>query len=168
MARVIEGDYNASGLRMAVVVSRFNSFITAKLLEGAIDAFVRHGGKDDDVTVVWVPGSFEIPALAKRLSESGQYDAVVCLGCVIRGGTDHYTYVAGEATKGVGHIALESPIPVIFGVLTVESIEQAIERAGTKMGNKGADAAIAAIEMVNVYRALERGAKTKGRGESKK
>ena len=150
MANVIEGDYNAGGMRMAVVVSRFNSFITAKLLEGAIDAFTRHGGKDEDVTVVWVPGSFEIPATAKRLSERGKFDAVICLGCVIRGGTDHYQYVAGEAAKGIAHVALDSPVPVIFGVLTVDSLEQAIERAGTKMGNKGADAALAAIEMVNL------------------
>jgi 6,7-dimethyl-8-ribityllumazine synthase len=168
MARIIEGDYNAAGIRIAIVVSRFNSFITSKLLEGAIDCVVRHGGKDDDCTVVWVPGAFEIPATARRLASSGQYDAVVCLGCVIRGGTDHYEYVAGEAAKGIGHAAFESSVPVIFGVLTVESIEQAIERAGTKMGNKGADAALSAIEMVNLNRTLDRGSKSKARGESKK
>lgn len=163
MAHNIEGDYNADGMKMGIVVARFNDFITSKLLEGAIDCLTRHGAKDENITVVRVPGSFEIPPVARRLAHSGQFDAIICLGCVIRGGTDHYQYVAGEASKGVAHTAFESPVPVIFGVLTVESIEQAIERAGTKMGNKGADAAASAIEMVNVNRALDKSMKSRGK-----
>ncbi|HOE96425.1 MAG TPA: 6,7-dimethyl-8-ribityllumazine synthase [Candidatus Sumerlaeota bacterium] len=157
--QVLEGDYDARGLRLALVASRFNEFIVGKLVEGALDAFVRHGGDPGAVTLAWVPGSLELPPVLARLAQSGRFDAVIALGCVIRGGTDHYTYVAGEAAKGVAQVALNSAVPVIFGVLTVDSIEQAIERAGTKMGNKGADAAVAAIEMARLYARLP-GAKT--------
>lgn len=156
MVHSIEGDLNASGMRTALVVARFNSFITEKLLEGALDTLKRHGADEKNATVVRVPGAFEIPGVAARLAQSGKFDSVVCLGCVIRGGTDHYQFVAGEASKGIASVAASSPVPVIFGVLTVESIEQAIERAGTKMGNKGAEAAATAIEMVNLGRALDR------------
>lgn len=164
MANVIEGDFDAKGIKAAIVVARFNSFITEKLKEGALDCLVRHGASESDCTVVYVPGAFEIPTVAGRLAASGKFDAVICLGCVIRGATTHYEYVAGEASKGISAVAAQSSVPVIFGVLTVESIEQAIERAGTKMGNKGADAAISAIEMVNLGKALDRklGAKKKG------
>lgn len=156
MPNRLEGHFDATGLRVAIVAARFNEFIVSKLIEGALDALKRHGASTDDVTLVWVPGSFEIPAVARKLSHSTRFDAVVCLGCVIRGGTDHYNYVAGEAAKGIAQVALASPVPVIFGVLTVESIEQAVERAGTKMGNKGAEAAMNAIEMVNLGLAIER------------
>jgi 6,7-dimethyl-8-ribityllumazine synthase len=150
MPKVLEGQFDAQGLRVALVAARFNDFIVRKLVEGAVDALTRHGARGDDVTIVWTPGSLEIPPVARRLAQSLKFDAVVCLGCVIRGGTDHYQYVAGEAAKGIAQVALESPVPVIFGVLTTDSIEQAVERAGSKMGNKGADAAMAAIEMVNL------------------
>lgn len=156
MPHVIEGGFEAKGLRIAIVAARFNAFIVEKLADGAADALVRHGASPDDITLAWVPGAYEIPAVAKRLALVNRFDAVICLGCVIRGGTDHYNFVAGEAAKGIAHVALDAPIPVIFGVLTVDSIEQAIERAGTKMGNKGADAAMAAIEMVNLGVALEK------------
>ncbi|MBI1785850.1 6,7-dimethyl-8-ribityllumazine synthase [Candidatus Sumerlaeota bacterium] len=159
MANKIEGNFNADGMKTAIVVSRFNSFITEKLVEGALDCLRRHGAKEDDTAVVHVPGAFEIPPVARRLAHSKKFDAVICLGCVIRGGTDHYTFVAGEASKGIAGVAADSPVPVIFGVLTVETIEQAIERAGTKMGNKGSDAAMAAIEMVNLNRALDQALK---------
>ena len=161
MARFIEGELKADAMRTAIVVGRFNGFITEKLLEGALDCLRRHGAGEDDCTVVRVPGAFEIPAVARRLAHSGRFDAVICLGCVIRGATDHYQYVAGEASRGIAQVARESPVPVVFGVLTVDTIEQAIERAGTKMGNKGADAAISAIEMVNLHRALDRKIKAK-------
>lgn len=165
MVRSIEGDLKADGMRVALIVARFNSFITEKLLEGALDAFTRHGGDEKHAVVVRVPGAFEIPAVAARLAHSKKYDAVICLGCVIRGGTDHYQFVAGEASKGIAGVAAGSPVPVIFGVLTVESLEQAIERAGTKMGNKGAEAAVTAIEMINLNKALDRelGGGKKGR-----
>ncbi len=136
--------------KFAVVVSRFNEFITSKLLGGAMDAFDRHGVKDSDIEVVWSPGSFEIPVLAHRLAGSGRYAAVVCLWAVIRGATDHYQYIASEVSKGVAAASLATGVPVIFGVLTCDTLEQAIERAGTKAGNKGADAAMAAIEMANL------------------
>jgi len=155
MAHNIEGHLKADGMKIALIVGRFNSFITEKLLGGAIDCLRRHGANDNDFTIVHVPGAFEIPPVAKRLAHSKKFDAVICLGCVIRGGTDHYVYVAGEATKGIAAVSNESPVPVVFGVLTVENIEQAIERAGTKMGNKGAESAQAAIEMVNLHRALD-------------
>lgn len=156
MPHVIEGNLEARGMRVALVASRFNEFIVSKLVAGAVDALVRHGAQESDITTVWVPGSFEIPSVARRLANSPKFDAVVCLGCVIRGGTDHYQFVAAEAAKGIAHVALESPVPVVFGVLTTESIEQAIERAGTKMGNKGADAVMTAIEMVNLGVALDK------------
>ena len=161
MPKIIEGHLTAQGMRFAIVVARFNSFITEKLLEGAQDAIRRHGGDADASTIVYVPGAFEIAGVARRLAESGKYDGVICLGAVIRGGTDHYEYVAGEASKGIAAAAFASATPVIFGVLTVESIEQAIERAGTKMGNKGAEAACAAIEMANLRRALDKELKSK-------
>jgi 6,7-dimethyl-8-ribityllumazine synthase len=156
MARTIEGGFHAKGMRMALVVSRFNNLITEKLLEGALDHLKRHGAKDDDMTIVRTPGSFEIPAVARRLARSDKFDAVICLGCVIRGGTDHYQYIAAEVTKGIAQVAFESDVPVIYSVLTVDSIEQSIERAGTKLGNKGADAAAGAIEMINLGREMDK------------
>ena len=140
--------------RFAVVVSRFNEFVTNKLLGGGMDALGRHGVPDDHVEVVWSPGSFEIPLLAQRLASSGQYAAVICLGAVIRGGTDHYQYIASEVAKGVAQASMNTSVPCIFGVLTCDTIEQAVERSGTKAGNKGADAAAAAIEMVNLIEQL--------------
>jgi 6,7-dimethyl-8-ribityllumazine synthase len=149
--RTLDGQLSAKGLKIALVASRFNSFIVERLVDGALDAIVRSGGSADDVTVARCPGSFEVPQVARRLVEAGGYDAVVCLGCVIRGATPHFDYVAGEAAKGVGQLAMTAKIPVIFGILTTDSIEQAIERAGTKQGNKGFDAALAAIEMASLY-----------------
>ena len=143
--------------KFAIIVSRFNEFVTNKLLSGAMDAFTRHGVAEGSVEVVWSPGSFEIPLLAQRLAGSGQYAAVVCLGAVLRGGTDHHQYIAAEVTKGVASAALATGVPCIFGVLTCDTIEQAVERAGTKSGNKGADAATAAIEMVNLLNQLPSG-----------
>jgi 6,7-dimethyl-8-ribityllumazine synthase len=135
-------------------VARFNEFISSKLLGGALDALQRHGVKEDEITVAWTPGSFEIPVVAKKMATSGKYDAVIALGAVIRGSTPHFDYVANEVSKGVAHVALEAGIPVLFGVLTTDTIEQAVERAGTKSGNKGFDAAVAAIEMVNLMEQL--------------
>ncbi|MEW5914374.1 MAG: 6,7-dimethyl-8-ribityllumazine synthase [Thermodesulfobacteriota bacterium] len=154
MAKVIEGTLRAEGMRFALVASRFNDFITSKLLEGALDALKRHGANEQDLTVVWVPGSFEIPLVTRRLAKSGKYDAVLALGAVIRGSTPHFDYVAAEVSKGVAQVGLETGVPVIFGVLTTDTIEQAIERAGTKAGNKGADAALAAVEMVDLLKNL--------------
>ncbi|MBF0315166.1 MAG: 6,7-dimethyl-8-ribityllumazine synthase [Oligoflexia bacterium] len=151
----LEGDLIASNMKVAVVVSRFNDFITAKLLDGAKDTFVRHQGDHSALSVVYVPGSFEIPLVAKRLAESKRYDAVICLGAIIRGATAHFDYVASEAAKGIAHVSLSSNIPVIFGVLTTDNLEQAIERAGSKAGNKGAEAMLSAIEMVNLLRKVE-------------
>jgi 6,7-dimethyl-8-ribityllumazine synthase len=151
MPRNLDGQLSAKGLKVAIVASRFNSFIVERLVEGALDAIVRTGGSAEDVTVARCPGSFEIPQVARRLVEAGGHDAVICLGCVIRGATPHFDYVAGEAAKGVGQLAMTSKIPVVFGILTTDSIEQAIERAGTKQGNKGFDAAMAAIEMASLY-----------------
>ena len=150
MSLVIEGKLAASNYRFGIVVSRFNSFITSQLLDGAINTLIRHGASQDSISIVHVPGSFEIPLAAQKLAETGSVDSIITLGAVIRGATSHYDLVAGEVAKGVSRVALETGIPVIFGVITTETIEQAIERAGTKAGNKGADAAIAAIEMVNV------------------
>ncbi|MGI6037896.1 MAG: 6,7-dimethyl-8-ribityllumazine synthase [Limnochordia bacterium] len=150
MYQVYEGQLNAEGKRFGLVVGRFNDFITNRLLGGCIDAIVRHGGKEEDITVAWVPGSFEIPLTAQKMANSGRFDAVICLGTVIRGATPHFDYVAAEVAKGVAKVGLDSNTPVIFGVLTTDTIEQAIERAGTKAGNKGWDAALAAIEMVNL------------------
>jgi len=153
MGRTIEGELSAKGLKFGLVVARFNEFITSKLLSGAMDELTRHGAEEADIDIVWVPGSFEIPPVAARMAESG-YDAVVCLGAVIRGATPHFEYVAAEAAKGVAHVSLKAKVPVTFGVLTTDNIEQAIERAGTKVGNKGSDAARSAIEMAHVYRQL--------------
>ena len=150
----INGILNAEGKRFAIVVSRFNSMITERLLEGSLDCFERHGGKQEDLTVVRVPGAFEIPLAALKLAKSGKYDGVVCLGAVIRGSTPHFEYVAAEAAKGVAHAAFNSGQAVIFGVLTTDSIEQAIERAGTKAGNKGWDAMLSAIEMADIFKQI--------------
>jgi 6,7-dimethyl-8-ribityllumazine synthase len=151
MPRFLDGQLSAKGLKIAIVASRFNSFIVERLLEGALDAIARTGGSADEVTVARCPGSFEVPQVARRLVEAGGHDAVICLGCVIRGSTPHFDYVAGEAAKGVGQLAMTAKIPVVFGILTTDSIEQAIERAGTKQGNKGFDAAMAAIEMASLF-----------------
>ncbi len=154
MPEIIEGQLLAQDASFALVVSRFNALISEKLLDGALDALRRHGADMDRVTVAWCPGAFEIPLVARKMAEKGDADAVICLGAVIRGATSHYDFVAGEAAKGVAHASLATGVPVIFGVLTTDTIEQAIERAGTKAGNKGADAAVAAIEMVNLLRQL--------------
>ena len=151
MSTLIEGNLTAAGKRFAIVVSRFNEFISRKLLEGAMDSLVRHDASADDITVVWVPGAFEIPIVAKRLAENDIYDGVICLGAVIRGNTPHFDYVSAEVTKGVATAGMQTSKPVIFGVVTTDTIEQAIERAGTKSGNKGFDAAVTAIEMVNLF-----------------
>lgn len=150
MARYIEGNLSAAGKKFGIIVSRFNSFVSERLLEGAIDTIVRSGGLDDNIEVARVPGAFEIPLLAQKMARSGGYDAVICLGAVIRGATSHYELVAGEAAKGIAQVSMETGVPVIFGVLTTETIEQAIERAGSKAGNKGSESALAAIEMVNL------------------
>ena len=142
-------------IRVGIVISRFNEFITSKLLGGALDALRRHGVKEDDIHVAWVPGAFEIPLIASKMAESKKYDAVICLGAVIRGNTSHYDYVCSEVSKGVANVSLNSGVPVMFGVLTTENIEQSIERAGTKAGNKGFDCAVGAIEMVNLIREME-------------
>jgi 6,7-dimethyl-8-ribityllumazine synthase len=154
MPNIREGQLSAADLRVAIVASRFNDFITSKLVGGAVDTLVRHGGDDEAIDVVWVPGAFEIPLLAQRLAASGRYDAVICLGAVIRGATPHFDYVAAEVAKGVGQVGLAAGMPVLFGVLTTDTIEQAIERAGSKAGNKGVDAAMAAMEMVSLLKAL--------------
>jgi 6,7-dimethyl-8-ribityllumazine synthase len=154
MPKEITGQLVSKKKRYALVVSRFNEFITAKLLSGAIDCLKRHGATDDEIEVVWVPGSFEIPPVCKRLAESGRCNAVIALGAVIRGATPHFDYIANEVAKGVAHVALASAVPVVFGVLTTDTIEQAVERAGAKAGNKGADAAASAIELVNLYAQL--------------
>ncbi|MCG2776366.1 MAG: 6,7-dimethyl-8-ribityllumazine synthase [Desulfobacterales bacterium] len=155
MPRVLEGQLSAEGFKFGIVVSRFNDFISSRLVEGAMDALLRHGATEEQVSVIKVPGAFEIPLTAKKLAESGRYDAVICLGAVIRGSTPHFDYVAAEVSKGIASVALESRIPVTFGVLTTDNLEQAIERAGSKSGNKGYDGAMAAIEMVNLFKELE-------------
>jgi 6,7-dimethyl-8-ribityllumazine synthase len=157
MPKVIDGQLSAKGLRIGIVASRFNAFIVDRLVDGALDAVARSGGSSDDVTLVRCPGSFEIPQVARRLVEHGGVDAVVCLGCVIRGQTAHFEYVAGEAAKGIGQLAMHSRVPVVFGVLTTDNLEQAVERAGAKAGNKGFDAAMAAIEMASIYAQLGHG-----------
>ena len=154
MYKVVEGNLIATGKKFGIVVSRFNDFITSKLLEGAVDTLRRHGVEDAAITVARTPGAFEIPLVAKKMAASGSYDAIIALGCVIRGSTAHFDYVAGEAAKGVGQVSLETGVPVSFGVLTTDTIEQAIERAGSKAGNKGADAAAAAIETANLLEQL--------------
>jgi 6,7-dimethyl-8-ribityllumazine synthase len=155
MARIVEGLLTAKGFTFGIVASRFNEFITARLLDGALDALRRHGADENRITVARVPGSFEIPLVAKRMAASGQYDALICLGTVVRGATPHFEYVASEVAKGVATAAMETGVPIAFGVLTTDSIEQAVERAGTKAGNKGFDAACSAIEMVNLLRELK-------------
>ncbi len=152
--KVIQGELQAKGLRFAVIVSRFNDFITSRLLEGAVDALLRHGAKEEDIDVVKVPGAFEIPLAAKKTAAKGSYNAVICLGTVIRGATPHFEYVASEVSKGVASVSLETGVPIAFGVITSDTIEQAVERAGTKSGNKGFDAAITAIEMAQVLKKL--------------
>ena len=153
--KALEGKLVASGIRVGVVAARFNEFITSKLLSGAMDGLVRHDVREEDVHVAWVPGAFEIPLIASKMAKSGKYDAIICLGAVIRGSTSHYDYVCSEVSKGIAAVGLDSGIPVLFGVLTTENIEQAIERAGTKAGNKGYDCALSAIEMVNLIRQIE-------------
>ena len=150
--KTFEGDLICRNSKFGLVVSRFNSFITERLLEGAVDALRRHGATDADLEIVWCPGAFEMPLAVQAMADSGKYDAIVALGCVIRGGTPHFDYVAGECVKGLSHVMMKKNIPVAFGVLTVDSIEQAIERAGTKAGNKGAEAAMSVVEMVNLLR----------------
>lgn len=142
-------------IKVGIVVARFNEFITSKLLGGAMDGLLRHDVREEDIHVAWVPGAFEIPLIASKMAKSGKYDAIICLGAVIRGATSHYDYVCNEVSKGIAHVSLESDIPVMFGVVTTENIEQAIERAGTKAGNKGYDCALSAIEMVNLIRGIE-------------
>ncbi|CAK7025878.1 6,7-dimethyl-8-ribityllumazine synthase [Tissierella sp.] len=150
--RIIEGNLVAQGIKVGIVVGRFNEFIVSKLLGGALDGLKRHGVEDEYIEVAWVPGAFEIPLVAKKMANSNKYDAVICLGAVIRGSTPHFDYVCAEVSKGIASVTLSSEIPVIFGVLTTDSIEQAIERAGTKAGNKGYDAAVSAIEMANLLK----------------
>jgi 6,7-dimethyl-8-ribityllumazine synthase len=152
--KTIEGKLTGKGLKVGIVVSRFNEFISGKLLDGALDGLRRHETAEEDVEVAWVPGSYEIPLIAKKMTTSGRYDAVICLGAVIRGSTPHFDYVASEVAKGVAQVGLETGNPVIFGVLTTDTIEQAIERAGTKSGNKGFDAAMSAIEMADLMRQI--------------
>ena len=154
MPKSVEGDLNGAGHKVGIVVSRFNDFITGRLVDGAVDCLLRHGVKDPDIEVVKVPGAFEIPMAAKRMIGKKKYDAILCLGAVIRGGTPHFEYIAGAAAKGIGTLALEASIPVLFGVLTTDNLEQAIERAGAKSGNKGWETALAAIEMINLYKQL--------------
>ncbi len=152
--KILEGNLVAEGLKIGIITARFNEFINTKLLEGALDALKRHGASMENIEIAWVPGAFEIPLIAKKMAMSKKYDAVICLGTVIRGSTSHYDYVCAEVSKGVAHVGLESGVPTIFGVLTTDTIEQAIERAGTKAGNKGFDAAVSAIEMANLIKGL--------------
>ncbi len=153
--KVYEGKLVSQNIRVGIVAARFNEFIVSKLLSGALDALSRYDVKESDIEVAWVPGAFEIPLIAAKMANSGKYDAVICLGAVIRGSTTHYDYVCSEVSKGIAHVGLYSGIPVMFGVLTTENIEQAIERAGTKAGNKGYDSAMSAIEMVNLIRNIQ-------------
>ena len=148
--KTLEGKLTAKNMKIAIVVARFNEFITSKLLSGCIDCLIRHEAADEDLTVAWVPGAFEIPMAAKKLAESGKYDAVICLGAVIRGATPHFDYVCAEASKGIAQVSMQTGVPVAFGVLTTENIQQAVERAGTKAGNKGVDCAMTPMEMVNL------------------
>lgn len=154
MPKIIEGRLDAQGLKIGILVSRFNSFISDRLVEGALDALLRHGAVRENLVVVRVPGAYEIPPAARKMAASGRYDALVCLGAVIRGATPHFDYVSAEVSKGIAAVSMEAGIPVSFGVLTTDTLEQAIERAGSKSGNKGFDAAMAAVEMANLYKAL--------------
>ena len=155
MANIIEGKLDATGLKVGIAVSRFNSFISERLLEGSIDALRRHGADENDLDVVRVPGAFELPMVTKKMVESDKYNAVICLGAVIRGATPHFDYVSAEVSKGIASVSLDAGIPVAFGVLTTDNIEQAVERAGSKSGNKGFEAAVTIIEMVNLYKSME-------------
>lgn len=152
--KTLEGKLTAKNMKIAIVVARFNEFITSKLLSGCVDCLIRHEAADEDLTVAWVPGAFEIPMAAKKLAESGKYDAVICLGAVIRGATPHFDYVCTEASKGIAQVSMQTGVPVAFGVLTTENIQQAVERAGTKAGNKGVDCAMTAMEMVNLFKEM--------------
>lgn len=152
---ILEGKLVAQQLKIGIVVARFNEFISSKLLDGAKDGLIRHGVKEEDIDVAWVPGAFEIPLIAKKMAKAKQYDAIICLGAVIRGATSHYDYVCAEVSKGIASVSLETEIPVLFGVVTTDNIEQAIERAGTKAGNKGYDCALSAIEMANLLRTMK-------------
>lgn len=152
--KTLEGKLTAKNMKIAIVVARFNEFITSKLLSGCVDCLIRHEAADEDLTVAWVPGAFEIPVAAKKLAESGKYDAVICLGAVIRGATPHFDYVCAEASKGIAQVSMQTGVPVAFGVLTTENIQQAVERAGTKAGNKGVDCAMTAMEMVNLFKEM--------------
>lgn len=152
--KTLAGKLTAKNMKIAIVVARFNEFITSKLLSGCIDCLIRHEAADEDLTVAWVPGAFEIPMAAKKLAESGKYDAVICLGAVIRGATPHFDYVCAEASKGIAQVSMQTGVPVAFGVLTTENIQQAVERAGTKAGNKGVDCAMTAMEMVNLFKEM--------------
>jgi 6,7-dimethyl-8-ribityllumazine synthase len=154
MTKVFQGTLIGTGLKIGIIISRFNEFITSKLLGGAMDTLERHGVNTDDVDIAWVPGSFEIPIAADKMASSGKYDAVICLGALIRGSTPHFDYIAAEASKGIAQVGMKTGVPTIFGVITTENIEQAIERAGTKAGNKGADAAMSAIEMANLFKEM--------------
>ena len=152
--KTIEGRLSAKGMRFGIIAGRFNEFISSKLIEGAVDALVRHDCPSEDISLVWVPGAFEMPVVAKKMALCGQYDAVICLGAVIRGATSHYDFVANEVSKGIATVSLETGVPIMFGVLTTDNIEQAIERAGTKAGNKGFESAMGAIEMVSLFKEL--------------
>ena len=154
MNKLIEGMLLGKGLKFGLVISRFNEFITKKLLEGAQDALLRHGVNQEDIEIAWVPGTFEIPLIAKKLAQTKKYDAVICLGAVVRGGTPHFEYIAAEVTRSIGKVGLDAELPVIYGVITADTIEQAIERAGTKMGNRGFEAAVNAIEMANLLKSI--------------
>ena len=157
MGRTFEGKFAADGARIAIVASRFNDFFTRELLDGALDCLHRHGVADKNIDTAWVPGGFEIPLAAKRLAETGRYGAVICVGCIIQGDTPHFQYVASEVTKGIAQVALDTGVPVAYGVVTAETLDQAIERAGTKAGNKGFDAALTALEMVDLWSAIDKG-----------
>ena len=157
MGKTFTGSFDACGEKIAIVASRFNNFMVGELLDGALDCLHRHGVDDKDIDTAWVPGSFEIPMAAKRLAASGRYAAVVCLGCLIQGDTPHFGYIAAEVTKGIAQVSLDSDVPVTYGIITADTLEQAIERAGTKAGNKGFDAAMSALEMVDLWRVMDKG-----------
>ncbi|MGQ9463034.1 MAG: 6,7-dimethyl-8-ribityllumazine synthase [Candidatus Fervidibacter sp.] len=155
MPKVLEGKLSAQGLRFAIIVSRFNSLVTQRLLDGAMDALRRHGADENSITIAWTPGSFELPLVAKKFAQTGKYDAVICLGCIIRGDTPHFEYVASETAKGIAQVMLETGVPTVFGVVTADTLEQALERAGAKAGNRGFDAAMTSMEMANLLREIE-------------